>query len=176
MATRPRHRSEAFQSLQYKRHIRHVPPHQTAQQKAPRQEEKSTLRQLQDALWTGAGITSILWNYRTKDWVTNVHTADIDNDGDIEVLFASRDGVVRAHTPWGAEKWETTWDDQYISALFAIPVTDVPPYKKTAQKQPCVIVGMRNGHVYVLDQNGNKIPDWEYSTGRMIRQISGQKN
>jgi outer membrane protein assembly factor BamB len=154
-----------------------VQPLQIPQQETPPQpEEKSALRQLQEALWEGAAITSTLWNYHTKDWVTNVHAADIDNDGDTEILIGSRDGVVRAQTPWGASKWETERGGEYISALFALPVADIPQYKKTAQGQPCVIVGTRNGHVYATDQNGNKIPDWEYSTGRMIRQIYVQKN
>ncbi|WP_161977980.1 HEAT repeat domain-containing protein [Dictyobacter kobayashii] len=39
------------------------------------------------------------------------------------------------------------------------------------QKQACVIVGMRNGDVHALDQDGRSLPDWFYSTGRMIRQI-----
>jgi outer membrane protein assembly factor BamB len=179
MATRPRHRSRSFQNRQNKRRaqLELVPALQIPlQETPPPQEEKSVLRQLQEALWEGAAITSTLWNYRTKDWVTNVHAADIDNDGDTEVLLGSRDGVVRAHTPWGAEKWEATWNGEYISALFAIPVTDIPLYKKTAQGQPCVFVGTRDGHVYAADQNGNKIPDWEYSTGRMIRQLYVQKN
>jgi outer membrane protein assembly factor BamB len=175
MAIRPRHQSEAFQNQENKRRIElePMPVPQIVPQKT--QEEKSVLRQLQDALWAGAAITSILWNYRAKDWVTNIHAADIDNDGDTEILIGSRDGVVRAHTPWGARKWEAKWEDQYISALFAIPVTDVPLYKKSMQKQPSVIVGMRDGKVYAIDQDGNKIPGWEYSAGRMIRQIYVQK-
>src|SRR5262249_43513016 len=36
--------------------------------------------------------------------------------------------------------------------------------------------GTRNGYVYAADQNHNKIPDWKYSTGRMIRQIYVQRN
>ena len=179
MATRYRQQSRSFQDQQNKRHaqLESVLPLQIPQQETPpQQEEKSVLRQLQEALWEGAAITSTLWNYRTKDWVTNVHAADIDNDGDTEILIGSRDGIVRVHTPWGAKKGEAIWDGEYISALFAIPVTDIPLYKKTAQGQPCIIIGTRDGHVYAADQNGNKIPDWEYSAGRMIRQIYIQKN
>src|SRR5215469_16023093 len=98
MATRPtRQHSRSFQNRQNKRRtqLELVPPLQIPQQETPPQEEKSVLRQLQEALWEGAAITLILWNYRAKDWVTNVHAADIDNDGDIEVLLASRDGIVR---------------------------------------------------------------------------------
>jgi outer membrane protein assembly factor BamB len=180
MATRPRHRNGSFQNRQNKRRaqLELVPTLQIPlQETPPQQEEKTVLRQLQEALWEGAAITSVLWNYRTRDWVTNVHAADIDNDGDTEILIGSRDGIVRVHTPWGAKKGdEIKWDGEYISALFAIPVTDIPLYKKTAQGQPCVFVGTRDGHVYAADQNGNKIPDWEYSTGRMIRQLYVQKN
>lgn len=171
--------SKSFQDQQNNGHVQleSVPPLQILQQETPpQQEEKSVLRQLQEALWEGTAITSTLWNYRTKDWVTNVHAADIDNDGDTEILIGSRDGAVYANTPWGASKWETEWHGEYISALFAIPVSDIPLYKKTAQGQPCIIIGTRDGHVYAADQNGNKIPDWEYSTGRMIRQIYVQQN
>src|SRR5204862_1843892 len=117
MATRPRHRDKYIQNRQNKRRaqLELVVPDQTLLQETPPQQEKAALRQLQDALWDGAANTSILWNYRTKDWVTNVHAADIDNDGDTEILLGSRDGVVRVHTPWGAKKWDVTWDGEYIS-------------------------------------------------------------
>src|SRR5262249_21351492 len=90
-----------------------VLPLQVPQQETLLQpEEKLAVRQLQEALWEGAAITSILWNYHTKDWVRNVHAADIDNDGDIEIFIGSRDGIVRVHTPWGAKKGEIKWDGE----------------------------------------------------------------
>ncbi|GCF06473.1 outer membrane protein assembly factor BamB family protein [Dictyobacter arantiisoli] len=138
----------------------------------PPQSSTSSIRQLKDALWDGAAITSILWNHRTKDWVTNVQAADIDNDGDIEVLLSSRDGTVRVHTPLGAKKWDASSEGNYISALCAIPISGPPsPNKRSMQKQACVIVGTRNGLVYALDQDGERIPNWQYTTGRMVRQI-----
>ena len=186
MATRPRHRSGSSHNRENKRRIyKQVVQHQGTQpdkqavvphHHALEPDEQSIFHQLQHVLWDGAAVTSTLWNYHTKDWVTNVQATDIDNDGDIEVVVGSRDGVVLACTPWGAKKWEAQWDGQFISALFAIPVTDVSLYKKTAQKQPCVIVGMRDGGVYALDQDGSKIPGWAYSTGRMIRQLYIPKN
>src|ERR1022692_3766421 len=118
-----------------------------------RSPSKFMVRQLQDALWNSAAMTSILWNYRTKDWVTGVQATDIDSDGDIEVIFSSRDGVVRVHTPWGAKKWEAKWENQSISALFAISVsTGITLSHKKVARQACVIVGMRDGQVYALDQ------------------------
>lgn len=170
MAIRPRTSRRYFQGRRNKRrfHLTQAPP----------QEDKSVVHQLQDALWGGAAITSILWNYRTKDWVTNVYAADIDNDGDIEVILSSRDGTVRVHTPWGAKKWEKKWDGKdgqkahYVSALCAISSAD----QKTPQRQACVIVGTRDGHVYALDQYGIQLPDWQYSIGRMVRQIYVRQN
>src|SRR5690349_5593404 len=152
MNTKSRHQRWISQNRQKKRHVElgRVSPFHVSQQEIPPQQERSVLRRLQDALWDVGAIISVLWNYRTGDWVTGVHAADIDNDGDIEVILGSRDGIVRVHTPWGAKKWEVKWDGQSISALFAIPVTDVPLSKKAVQKQACVIVGMRDGRVYAL--------------------------
>lgn len=168
MVTNPRRQNEYLQSV---RSDPSPPPEQIL-----RLPNKSFVRQLQEVLWDGAAVTSILWNYRTKDWVTGIQAADIDNDGDIEVLLSSRDGIIRAHTPWGAKKWEKKWKNQSISALFAIPIAGVQPYRKAVQRQACVIVGMRDGQVYALDQEGIQIQDWQYSTGRMIRQIYVNKD
>lgn len=52
---------------------------------------------LQENLRLGLTSFSYLWQYdEVKDWVTGVHAADINQDGDLEVLAGSRDGRVCA--------------------------------------------------------------------------------
>src|SRR2546421_1181025 len=125
-----------------------------------------SVRRLQNALRTGVNAGRLLWSFTAKDWVVEVHAADIDDDGDIEVLLGTRDGYVRALTRWGAVKWEQLLDGQHISALFVIPQNEV-----TAQGQAHIVVGTRSGKVFALDKSGEKLQDWVYDTGRMIRQI-----
>jgi VCBS repeat protein len=53
---------------------------------------KSGIQPLQEALRQGLAVATELWSFSTTDWVTSVHAADIDGDGDIEVVAGSRDG------------------------------------------------------------------------------------
>lgn len=165
MITNPRRQNIHFT---HKRNKRNLHSERTIVTKQP---ERTVIRQLQDALWESSAITSILWNYRTKDWVTNVHAIDFDNDGDIEVLLSSRDGIVRVQTPMGAKKWEWKQENKAISAMFALPISLLTESTTAYQRQACIIVGTREGDLYAIDQNGKTVKNWHYTTGRMIRQI-----
>src|SRR2546421_8224602 len=65
-----------------------------------------SITSLRDLLRLGLSVFSELWNYKAKNWITGVHAADIDNDGDIEIITSSRDGRVRALTKEGMCRWE----------------------------------------------------------------------
>ncbi len=130
------------------------------------QNDQDVLRKLQDALRHGIAVGSTLWAFHTRDWVVDVQAADIDNDGDIEILVGSRDGYVRALTRWGAVKWERLLEGHYLSAVFAVPLSET-----LTSNQARIIVGTRGGKVLALDEGGEMVKDWEYDTGRMIRRI-----
>ena len=46
----------------------------------------TTIDDIRDALGLGLGVVTRIWEYKTKGWVTSIFAADIDNDGDIEVI------------------------------------------------------------------------------------------
>ncbi len=127
---------------------------------------QEVLGNLQDALRRGVAVESTLWSFTSTDWITTIQAADIDNDGDIEILVSSRDGYLRALTRRGAIKWEQQLKGEYISALCAIPFSE-----KTAFYQARIIVGTRRGKVYAYSKQGERLGGWEYDTGRIIRQI-----
>lgn len=134
----------------------------------PVQQESAeeTLRALQDAVGRGVAVETLLWTFNTNDWVTNVQAADIDHDGDIEVLISTRDGFVRALTRWGSVKWERQLIGHSIKTMGVIHSLST-----TAEDQASIIVGTRSGHVLALNKSGDPLPDWEYASGRLVRQI-----
>jgi outer membrane protein assembly factor BamB len=131
--------------------------------------ELNTLRNL---LWSSLAVEDLLWTFRTKDWVQAISAADIDNDGDMEILICSRDGYVCALTRRGAVKWETYFAGEQLSTLYPVPL----PLRSEAvtpgpQRPISVIVGTRSGKVMALDPRGERVPNWEYDTDRIIRKI-----
>jgi outer membrane protein assembly factor BamB len=108
---------------------------------------------LQDALRIGLATVSELWHYNAKNWVTSVHADDIDDDGDIEVISGSRDGRVRAFTRRGDPRWERIIGNKvWVGTLVTIPQSSSPHAR--------IIVGTRDGKIYLLDKDGKTIdPD-----------------
>ena len=105
---------------------------------------------LQDNLRTGLDSSSNLWYYDAKDWVTCVHAADIDQDGDTEVLAGSRDGRVYALSRDGALLWETVVGGKaWVTALVAC--------SSSAVQQIACVIGTRDGKIYVFNQQGKAI-------------------
>lgn len=147
-------------------------------------------KDLKDALDLGLGIVTRIWDYRAKDWVTSVFAADIDGDGDIEVIACSRDGRVHLLSKGGDLRWERiigakAWVGTGVASDLSADGT------QTAVR---IIVGTRDGKVFVLDKDGKTItrdgrtlsfdaegratnPEQEqqacwYDTGYVIRQIT----
>lgn len=115
--------------------------------------ELAAYTRLQTNLWTGLTFFPRHWHYEAKDWVTCVHAADIDQNGDTEVLAGSRDGRVTALSKEGGVLWEwemPAGDKSWVTALVAYPTTPT-------QKIACV-VSTRSGKIYVLDQDGKAVP------------------
>lgn len=113
----------------------------------------STFARLQEDL--NRGRIDELWTFETKSWITSVHAADIDRDGDIEVLAGSRDGRVYALTKSGDELWSNVlgtkaWVNSVVSFSFQFD-----PQATSASTY--VVAGARDGKIYVLNKDGNLV-------------------
>jgi outer membrane protein assembly factor BamB len=110
---------------------------------------------LQGYLAQGLAGVSEFWSYKTKNWVTCVCSGDINNDGEIEIVIGSRDGRVKALTKHGDVRWERIIGNKNWVGTVAI----IPQYRSAEGKDgPMrVIVGTRDGLVYVLDKDGKTI-------------------
>lgn len=133
----------------------------------------SPLTRLQEDLRLGLTCIKDLWNYEAKDWITGVHAADIDLDGDIEVLAGSRDGRVTALTRDGRPRWERVIGEKAgITAIVAYS----PPSNQYMER---LVASTVTGKIYVLDSQGEEIapkvdsfsPTHWYDVGRAITQM-----
>lgn len=114
----------------------------------------TTINELRDALGLGLGIVTRIWHYDSKDWMTSVCAADIDNDGEEEVIACSRDGRVRMLSAGGVLRWERVVGPKtWIGTVVAIAPSIVDGKDIPAR----IIVGTRDGKIYVLDKEGNTI-------------------
>jgi len=113
-----------------------------------------TINDLRNALGLGLGIVTRVWEYRTKDWVTSVFAADIDNDGEIEVIACSRDGRVHLLT---AEKGESRWE-RVVGKKAWVGTGVVSGFSsEEIYSQARIVVGTRDGKVFVLNKDGGTI-------------------
>jgi outer membrane protein assembly factor BamB len=108
---------------------------------------------LQGYLAQGLAGVSELWSYKTKNWATCVCAGDIDSDGEIEIIAGSRDGRVRALTKHGDVRWE-----RIIGTKNWVGTVAIIPQNREGKDVPMrVVVGTRDGLVYVLDKDGKTI-------------------
>ncbi len=120
----------------------------------------SRLGDLQGLLSHGLAAVQELWSYEARNWVTGVYAADIDNDGDCDVVAVSRDGRVYALTNNGKKKWTRIVHNKcWVGA-----VTCTDPCEE--QESPTrIIIGTRDGKVYALDREGRTL----HPNGRALR-------
>ncbi|HEX7733293.1 MAG TPA: PQQ-binding-like beta-propeller repeat protein [Ktedonobacteraceae bacterium] len=125
--------------------------------------------EFQAALRHGAAVENMLGSSRLTDWIVGLQVEDIDGDGEIEILAAVRDGMLRAYTNFGSLKWERKIENEQLSALAVIPVRG--DQEDSEEHQVRIVLGARSGKVIGMDKNGRSINAWEYNTGRPIGQI-----
>lgn len=146
---------------------------------------------LHDALGIGVGTVTRLWDYKAKDWVTSIHAADINNDGEVEVFACSRDGRVHLLS---AKTGESRWLRIIGTKVWVGTAVMSESMAKQAHEEARIIVGTRDGKVYVLNKDGmiltregellpfdsegkalnneaEKAASWIDTTGYVIRQI-----
>lgn len=110
---------------------------------------KVSTAELRNALQKGLAIITEQWSGKAKDWITGIHVADIDDDGDNEVIAVSRDGRVRAFTRGGDVRWEYHIGGKVW--VGTVGGTTVPPDSPLAAR---IFVGTSEGEVYALDKDG----------------------
>ncbi|QBD80392.1 hypothetical protein EPA93_32240 [Ktedonosporobacter rubrisoli] len=130
----------------------------------------TSVTELQDALRLGSITVSELWNYKAKNWVTSVCAADIDNDGDIEIIAGSRDGRVCALTRRGDVRWNRVVGYKEWVGV----VTCLPPLAERAAR---IMAGTRDGKIYALAKDGKTVgPDGQlYTLKRDGRALEPQR-
>ncbi|HEY6286303.1 MAG TPA: FG-GAP-like repeat-containing protein [Ktedonobacteraceae bacterium] len=117
---------------------------------------------LREALRVGLAVVTELWSYDTSDWVSSVHAADIDGDGDTEILISSRDNKVYVLTNRGVLKWQFEESKEWIGTVFGID-------NFAAKDDVRVVAGSSDNSVYALDKMGRLL--WKYAAGSVIRQV-----
>jgi outer membrane protein assembly factor BamB len=113
----------------------------------------STIEELRNSLDLGLGIVSRVWDYRTKDWVTSIFADDIDGDGLFEIIACSRDGRMHLLSQEGDLHWKRIIGTK--AWVSAVVVSDLPTGGSEASAH--IIVGTRDGKVFVLDKDGKTL-------------------
>jgi outer membrane protein assembly factor BamB len=104
-----------------------------------------------DTLRAALSVILEVWSYKAKDWVMSVHAADINNDGDLEVLGCSRDGRLRALSKTGILLWERVIGN---NKAWASAIVGIPGELGSRER---VIAGTRDGKVYAYAHNGRTV-------------------
>jgi outer membrane protein assembly factor BamB len=130
-------------------------------------------QELQLALRQGLAIVEKAWSYRTNDWATSLHVADLDGDGDSEVIVGTYDGRVQVLTKWGTWKWEQPLGSgKWICTVVGVPrVEEGNLVAPREENRVCVLAGSRDGCVYALNQRGYEVWVWTDDVGRPVRQV-----
>jgi outer membrane protein assembly factor BamB len=127
------------------------------------EDNEKNIALLQELLRLGLTIVSEITVHRATDWVTSVYATDIDDDGDIEVIFGSRDGMVRVLTSHGDMKWKYAIDSgwrQWIGTVAGLTYRNC---------KTCVITGSRDGSICAFDKSGELL--WRASATDVVRQV-----
>jgi outer membrane protein assembly factor BamB len=119
---------------------------------------------LRDTLRAGCSVVSELWSRNAKDWMMCVHAADINNDGELEVLTSSRDGRINVFNKNGDVRWKRIVGDKaWVGTISGVPFQSRIQSNDNAQASyrslhPVrVLAGTRTGKVYAFDQYGQTI-------------------
>ncbi len=112
---------------------------------------------IREDLRLGLSVITKMWNEKAKNWIMCIRTADINNDGKIEILAGSHDGRVRALDEEGNRKWERIIGNKRIVTTIAVATSQGDPRTR-------IIVGTQDGKLYVLDEDGKTIDRDEKTT------------
>src|SRR5579875_2579370 len=103
---------------------------------------------LQQSLRLGLTVATEIWSYPIGDWVSSVHAADIDGDGDVEILLASRNSNIYILAK------DRTLEGKYRSSGGWIRTIRGGDNAGDSDKTH-IVVGSRDNRVQALDKNGD---------------------
>lgn len=119
---------------------------------------------LRDTLRAGCSVVSEVWSRNAKDWMMCVHAADINNDGELEILTSSRDGRVNVFNKNGDVRWKRIVGEKArVGTISGVPFQSrLQAYDDARPEQRKLlpvraIAGTRDGKVYAFDQYGRTI-------------------
>ena len=111
-------------------------------------------KNLNDALAKGVGIVTRVWDFKVRDWVTSVFAADIDHDGEAEVIACARDGRVYC---LNSGKGDRRWERILPKKVWVGTGVTGDAFSGGKESIAHIIVGTRDGYVYVLDRDGRTL-------------------
>src|SRR2546428_1239234 len=115
----------------------------------------TTSKELRCVLGLGLGAGTRIWECKAKDWLFSVFAVDIDNDDVLEIIASSRDGRVCLLSAMGATG-DLRWERVVGAKTWVGTVVAIAPSKVDGKDIPArIIVGTRDGKIYVLDKDGN---------------------
>jgi outer membrane protein assembly factor BamB len=103
---------------------------------------------------------TVFCDFPTPHYVLVVHVADIDNDGETEILTGNEDGHLHAYNFNGQLLWRFE-TESWVAALDVF---------KNENGDTEIFIGSQDNHVYVLNQHGALL--WQYETNARVRTIS----
>src|SRR5437763_5142641 len=120
---------------------------------------RNLIKNLRVALEDGLGIVTRIWDYKARNWVTCICSADIDGDGDVEIIIGSRDGRIYCLSKKGRLHWKREIVARTETGTRSWIVTSIVSGTAVPGKEDSVriIVGTRDGKVYVLDGEGRLV-------------------
>lgn len=110
----------------------------------------SLVTPLRDTLRAGLSVVQEVWSYKAKDWITNVHAADINNDGYLEIIACSRDGRVLAFD----KDQNVLWRRVVGGKAWVGAIAGIEGDNDTLAR---IIAGTRDGKVYAFAQDGRTV-------------------
>src|SRR5579883_217822 len=119
---------------------------------------------LRDTLRAGCSVVRELWSRNARDWMMCVQAADINNDGEHEVLTSSRDGRIYIFNKNGDVRWKRIVGEKaWVGAIAGIPFqshllnSNEDSSERRLMPSVHVLAGTRDGKVYAFDQYGRTV-------------------
>src|SRR6266702_3717875 len=138
--------------------------------------DASTIKNLRHALEDGLNIVSRIWEYKVKNWVTCICAADIDGDGDVEIIVGSRDGRIYCLSKTGKLRWKREIGTRAWIVTIAVSGLAGPREEAsvriimgTRDGKEEVLFGSVDGTLYVLDLQAQLLT--QYAIDHPIRTI-----
>jgi len=112
-------------------------------------------------IWCFDKSGNALWSYTIPGGYaySTPAIADVDNDGELEIIIGVTNGKIYSFNKMGGVEWEYTTGAAIFSSA-AIADLDADPYLE-------IIIGSNDGKIYCLDGKSGSL-QWSYKTGGAV--------